>query len=115
MGRAGGDDDDIELVVNKAANSQGLKCPITSQLMHTAVRNKTCGHVYSKEGIIHHLRNSCECPLPGCSNTHLSMSQLEEDVEMQMNVRKEVRRQDQRQQMIASQASQLVDSDDEEN
>ena len=52
------------------------------------MRNKICGHVYSYKGIQHHLKSNKQCPMPGCSNTNVTMSQLEEDEEMTMKIRR---------------------------
>lgn len=107
-------DEDIEVVQNTASTQPYLKCPITAMYMVDAVRNKVCGHVYSRAGIEAHLRNNRKCPVAGCNNTNVTLSQLEDDLETQQNVRKEKRRLDQQSQILASQSTSLVDTDDEE-
>jgi Zinc-finger of the MIZ type in Nse subunit len=107
------DDDDIEVVQTESQGAT-LKCPITGAFMEDAVRNKVCQHVYSRAGITAHIQKRCECPMVGCGNKQVTMSQLEDDVETVMNVRREKRRQDRQTQLQASQASDLMDSDEDE-
>lgn len=114
-----------------------LKCPITGAYMHDAVRNRVCKHVYSRAGIAAHIANSSHhnsshsrsqqqhsqhnaagCPTVGCGNRAVTLSQLEDDVATNLLVRRVVRRQEQQKEKqsraYASQADDLVDSDDED-
>jgi len=113
-----GDDDDIEITETQNASSS-LKCPITGKLIEDAVKNKLCKHVYSREGITAHIHSSgsggrAKCPAAGCSNTTVTMDQLEDDYETSRHVSRQKRREDFESQQRASQAaSDLMDSDEE--
>lgn len=119
--RGGGEDDDDDIEVFRAAGSQAnsLKCPITGMFLEEPMKNKVCGHLYSKEAIMHHLqtklrnRRTPNCPVAGCGNT-VTLEQLEKDVMMKTMVRREMRRQDQANQLRATQAS-VLESDEEQD
>jgi len=115
FGKTNGDDDDIEIEETQGAAS--LKCPITGRFLEQPLKNKACGHVYSHEGIMSHIRAkgraACPCPVGGCANQNVTLQQLEKDVEMEMAVRRQKRREDQEMQQRASQADDLMDSDEE--
>ena len=84
--RVKSDDDDLE-VVNNRDDVHKLKCPITATLFENPVKNKVCGHVYSRAGIQQVIKNKkTTCPIAGCTNNRLSMQQLEEDEETKMAV-----------------------------
>jgi E3 SUMO-protein ligase NSE2 len=112
-------DDDVAIVQTGATQSVNLKCPITGSFMEDAMRNKLCGHSYSKTGIMAHIqtmrhnRNHCECPVPGCANKNVQESQLEVDLDTQHAVRREQRRQDHVAQQRAKGADNLIDSDED--
>jgi SUMO ligase MMS21 Smc5/6 complex component len=108
------DDSDEELeVLRNPAGTQSLKCPITAMLYEEPLRNKVCGHVYSKAGIMQMLRShQPKCPVVGCRNGAVTMSQLEEDVETEMKVKRQRRREETERQQRASQA--IYDSDDDD-
>jgi Zinc-finger of the MIZ type in Nse subunit len=136
-GGNGGEDDDDEIEVmrnvdTQPANSgamgaapttnhhQHLKCPISREFMMDAVRNKVCHHIYSRAGIMAHIQQSggrpTKCPVFGCSNRSVAVSQLDDDIETTMNAKREVRRQDQRKQLqkeASAAANSLVDTDEE--
>lgn len=109
-----GDDSDEELeVLRNPASTQSLRCPITAMLYEEPLRNKVCGHVYSKAGIMQMLRSrQTKCPVAGCRNGVVTMEQLEEDVETAMKVKRQRRREETERQQRASQA--ICDSDEEE-
>jgi hypothetical protein len=112
------DDDEEELQVlrNPSSNAQSFNCPIMATLMQDPVKSKVCGHSYSRQGILQHLRagrggvNSC--PVAGCQNRSLDKHQLETDAETAMKIRRHVRRQDNIRQM--QQTQDLLDDSDEE-
>jgi hypothetical protein len=126
-------DEDIEIVPDRpgaltaasasssAANAH-VKCPVTNAYMHDAVQNTVCGHIYSRTGmealILQQSQSrrggQCACPIPGCTNRNVTVQQLRDDKTTQMRVRKAQRRQAQLQEIQASQASNLVDTDEEE-
>lgn len=118
------DEDDIQVVQTETQGGLTLKCPITGAYMDDAVRNKVCSHVYSLAGITAHINNArtkndrrvnhCQCPMAGCVNQSVSQAQLEPDVETVINVRREKRQHDKKAQQHASQASELIDTDDDE-
>jgi hypothetical protein len=104
-------DDDDEIQVVRSAGS--LKCPLTSMLLEEPVKSKHCGHTYSKQAILSHLRVRKQCPVAGCNNNTLTESQLEPDQETEILVRRERRSQDREKKLRASQAN-VVQSDEEE-
>lgn len=113
-------DDDIELMPAAAGTqSTNFKCPVTGSFMEEPMKNKVCGHVYSKGGIVHAIqqagvkRRPCRCPVPGCANSHVTMQQLEKDPHTERLVRREKQRLQRESQKRASQAD-LVDSEEEE-
>lgn len=112
-GRKGDDsDEELEVIPNKAG-TQSLKCPITTMLYEEPVRNKVCGHVYSKAGIMQQLRaRQTRCPVAGCRNRQVTKEQLEEDMETAMKVKRQRRREETERQQRVSQAI-YDDSDDE--
>jgi hypothetical protein len=115
------DDDDIEVVrnANGSRSSTSLKCPVTSQFLEDPVKNKLCGHVFSKRGIEHMLNSArphgpCRCPVAGCTNGNVTRDQLEDDSATALLVRREIRKLEAADKARASQAADLVDSDEEE-
>ena len=109
------DDDDIEVVRNNNAGSASFKCPISTLWMENAVRNKVCGHHYSREGITQHMqtmRNKASCPITGCNNQNVTKSQLEDDPEMSARVKRQRRREQREEEVKMSQA---LDCDEEED
>lgn len=108
------DESDEELeVLRNPVGAQSLKCPITTMLYVEPLRNKVCGHVYSKAGIVQLLRSGkAKCPVAGCRNGSVTMLQLEEDVETEMKVKRQRRREETERQQRASQA--IYDSEEED-
>ena len=109
---ASNNDDDIQIMSGQQDAS--LKCPITTALLEEPMKNKVCGHVYSKPGILQMIGRvrQCKCPVPGCGNNRVTVDQLEPDVEMDTLVRRERRRLNHAKEQQASQAH-SVDSDEE--
>ena len=114
--RENGDEDEeeeLEMLSDDEQNlddvEKKLKCPITTALMEDAVKNKVCGHVYSRVGVQGMFRSrNFKCPMPGCSNRRITQDQLEDDLQIQEKVKKFKRR---RQRYLQSQAD---DEDDYE-
>lgn len=114
------DDDELQVLRNPSSsnNAQALTCPIMGTLMQDPVKSKLCGHAYSRQGIMQHLKSSAgrngvtSCPVAGCNNRALSQAQLENDVEIEMKIRRHVRQQDLQRQTQATQDI-MSDSDDE--
>jgi len=84
------------------------------------VRNKVCKHVYSRQGVTEYLeqcrsnRAKPKCPVPGCSNSDVQLSQLEDDLTTKQAVRREKRRLDAIRQERETQASTISDDEDDE-
>ena len=108
------EDEDIQ-VMGSGSTNPNLKCPITTALLEDPVKNQVCGHVYSQKAMEAMLQNRgrTKCPVPGCTNTQVTNSQLVPDVQMDTLVRRERRRLEKAKEQQASQA-QMVDSDEEE-
>jgi Zinc-finger of the MIZ type in Nse subunit len=103
------------------SSSSKLKCPITGMYMEEPMKNKVCHHVYSRGGIMQHIRTqqsggrpTVRCPVPGCNNTNITANQLEKDVETEMRIRQERRRQERNAESLASSANNVDDDDDTE-
>ncbi|KAK8797922.1 hypothetical protein WA171_005451 [Blastocystis sp. BT1] len=64
-------DEDMEIGVVEANPENRFKCPITGELFENPVKNESCGHTYSKEGIMNYLkkRSFAVCPVAGCDKT----------------------------------------------
>lgn len=90
--RGGYDDEEDELEIidsNTNDNQNSLKCPMTGTLFENPLRNKVCGHVYSKAGFEMMLQTrNRKCPVVGCLNQNVTRAQLEEDYEMEMRVKR---------------------------
>jgi SUMO ligase MMS21 Smc5/6 complex component len=106
------EDDDFEMVNVDEISS--LKCPITRTFMEDPVRNKKCGHVYSEAAIMINLRHTKECPVAGCSNRSVSVSQLEHDELTAIKVRRAKKREKLEQQTQSQNAVDLEDDDEDE-
>jgi hypothetical protein len=88
------DEEDEELAVVGRPSDGGLKCPLTCKFLEDPVKNKVCGHAYSKAAIQAHLAICKDCPVAGCGNRHVQMSDLKADVELTQLVRRQKRRED---------------------
>ena len=100
-------DQDIELEISNTESSETFKCPITQKVMQNPQRNKSCGHHYSLEGIQSHLRSKKACPIYGCRNKHVTMDQLEDDVEMMMKIKRFEKRSETEKRMRLTQTQDL--------
>jgi hypothetical protein len=108
------DDDEIEFIHNNTGSSVSLKCPVMGAFLVEPVKNKLCGHVFSKAGIEFHLKHGpARCPVAGCTNGKVTLEQFEADIESATLVRREMRRLEKADKAKASQATDLVDSDEE--
>eukprot|EP00578_Thalassiosira_sp_NH16_P013596 CAMPEP_0181114216 /NCGR_PEP_ID=MMETSP1071-20121207/20759_1 /TAXON_ID=35127 /ORGANISM="Thalassiosira sp., Strain NH16" /LENGTH=291 /DNA_ID=CAMNT_0023198299 /DNA_START=22 /DNA_END=897 /DNA_ORIENTATION=+ len=93
----GGDDeeDDLEIVQGQNDDIHTLKCPITGMLFKNPVKNKVCGHVYDMAGLEQMVRTGkTNCPIPGCGNKGVTFSQVEEDEEMKLKVKRHLAREE---------------------
>lgn len=71
----------MEIGVVEANPENRFKCPITGELFENPVKkyrqvwrlidSESCGHTYSKEGIMNYLkkRSFAVCPVAGCDKT----------------------------------------------
>jgi hypothetical protein len=88
---------DDELEVLQASGTVNLKCPLSGTWLEIPVRNKVCGHVYSKQHILHHIQSNkrnCKCPQVGCLNQNVTAAQLEDDKAIERLVKRELIRQE---------------------
>ena len=106
-------DDEIEM--DTTCQVSDFKCPVTGGLMTHPYRNKVCGHTYELDGIKFYLRTKNTCPVAGCSNTQVSMSDLEEDVELAMNIKRYARGLEREKRMRLSQTDGVEDLDGEDD
>ena len=106
------DDDDIQVEMPNQESGAQFKCPVTQLLMVIPMRNSVCGHVYDKEGFKFWLsgRRTKTCPISGCTNSAACTSQLEEDVEIQLRLKRFVKRREQEGQNRIKQAQDLDQS-----
>jgi len=87
--RAEDEDEDIE-VMEDDINEAELKCPLSLKLFEHPVRSETCGHVFEREHVTHHLKRAstpfAKCPMSGCNKT-FSKADLVLDTDMEERVR----------------------------
>ena len=103
------DDDELE-IMNNRDETHALKCPITATFFEDPVKNKVCGHTYSKSGLQQMVKNRKKgCPVAGCKNNDLSLAQVEPDEEMRMRVNRFKKREEQARKKRA-----LEDEEDED-
>lgn len=109
--RGGNDsDDELEVVRGNVEDEHALKCPVTGMLFKDPVKNKVCGHTYDRAGLMQLLgMRKTTCPIPGCSNKSLSISQVEVDEEMVLRVRRHLKREE-----AEKRKRDLEDDDDDE-
>lgn len=91
-------------------------------LMEDPVVNKVCKHNYSKAAIQNHISTKRKnrgpnykvgCPVPGCFNDNVTLSQLEDDTTISIQVRRFQRKEARLQLERSSQAEDIDPSDDE--
>uniref|UniRef100_K3W6U2 SP-RING-type domain-containing protein n=1 Tax=Globisporangium ultimum (strain ATCC 200006 / CBS 805.95 / DAOM BR144) TaxID=431595 RepID=K3W6U2_GLOUD len=76
-------DGDEDVVFQQSESTRSTICPVTQLEMEKPLRNPSCNHTYSEQGIRAHLQRSKKCPVAGCPQK-LSFSNLERDVEMEV-------------------------------
>lgn len=87
-----GDEDEIS-VMPAAGGARSTICPITRTTFVEPVRNKTCGHTYSRVAIVEYLRTrggrngTATCAVAGCEAA-VSLRSLESDLEMEREIRR---------------------------
>ena len=91
-------------------------------LMEDPVINLVCKHHYSKAAIQNYITTKRRgrgvnyklgCPVPGCVNQDINLSQLEEDSTITIQVRRFKRYEERETQKRSSQAENIDESDDE--
>lgn len=94
------DDDEEDLdIVPASGNQVSLKCPCTSAIFVDPVKNRVCGHTYSRAAILNHIKigskkqGGASCPVAGCSHK-ITASELVEDKDMKRRLRIESNTQD---------------------
>ena len=111
------DDDDIEIEINQnqTQNESSYKCPLTGMIFQNPVRNKVCHHTYDQHAIHQHIvkMRKRDCPVMGCSNSSVTMSQMEVDEEMILKVRRFLRIQEGKKKRNAMSQDYDVDDDDD--
>lgn len=64
-------------------------CPITRKYLQTPMKNRNCGHHYSKSAIEEVLKSNrkavTSCPVAGCS-AKVTLSSIEEDLDMERQI-----------------------------
>ncbi|KAL3924201.1 MAG: hypothetical protein SGILL_001192 [Bacillariaceae sp.] len=108
----GNEDDDIAVI--PVQDTQSLKCPITRHFLEDPVKNTVCGHKYSRAAILQQLRTYKKCPVAGCTNTNVTVSQLETDELTATFVRRAMKRQKMEEQKLSQNAVDLEDDDDDD-
>ena len=70
-----------------------LKCPITGLFFKDPVTNRICQHTYDRAGLNQMIgAGNFTCPIPGCPNKNLSLSQVDSDEMMKSKVREHLQR-----------------------
>lgn len=89
---------ELTIVGGDGSNADTFKyrCPITTKLLDDPVTNIVCGHAYSKQAILQHLRvaKGKQCPVAGCRTVNISPSHLKHDIKLTQLVRRQKRRED---------------------
>ncbi len=72
---------------------QTFICPLTKKTLVTPFRSTKCGHVYSQEAILTHIKNvkkkgrEARCPVAGCNHT-VDLKNLEADVDIERQLKR---------------------------
>jgi Zinc-finger of the MIZ type in Nse subunit len=91
------DEDEGLLIVESQANGDAPECcPITRLPMQNPLKNKTCGHAYSRDGIEQLFRTSrssqIDCPIAGCGSA-VTNAHLERDADLERRLERAARQQ----------------------
>ncbi|KAI6649798.1 hypothetical protein LOD99_6587 [Oopsacas minuta] len=68
-------------------------CPLTQQQLRSPMKNTRCGHVYSRQAILAHIRakkGGAQCPASGCA-AGVVIDELSADREMENRMKRESR------------------------
>jgi HSP20 family molecular chaperone IbpA len=93
------------------------------ELMEDPVVNKLCKHHYSRAAIQNYISTKrknrgpnykVSCPVPGCNNENVTLSQLEDDATITIQVRRFKRHMERESQKRSSQAENIDESDGDE-
>eukprot|EP00587_Corethron_hystrix_P007807 CAMPEP_0113314022 /NCGR_PEP_ID=MMETSP0010_2-20120614/10238_1 /TAXON_ID=216773 ORGANISM="Corethron hystrix, Strain 308" /NCGR_SAMPLE_ID=MMETSP0010_2 /ASSEMBLY_ACC=CAM_ASM_000155 /LENGTH=273 /DNA_ID=CAMNT_0000170203 /DNA_START=40 /DNA_END=861 /DNA_ORIENTATION=- /assembly_acc=CAM_ASM_000155 len=91
------DDEEMEIMANQAGESeQSMKCPITAAFLEDPVKTNSCGHTFSRAGIMGLLRGKTfvACPCYGCGNTRITEKSLVDDKDAELRIRRYRNRQE---------------------
>jgi len=109
---AAGRDEDLEVVEAPTTQASTLKCPITQSFLEHPVKHVKCGHVFSRDAILQHIRNDKRCPVPGCATGNIRPEELKADAEIAREVQRAKRLQEIQQKALSQQAIDM-DAEDE--
>jgi len=94
-GAGQGDDDDDDIIVENG--EVNFTCPITRKPFVDPVKNRACGHSYSRAAIYEVIArarrgrgNACPCPVAGCQKT-VSKANLVDDVALAFAMQRQSR------------------------
>ncbi|XP_011402477.2 PREDICTED: E3 SUMO-protein ligase NSE2-like [Amphimedon queenslandica] len=89
-GERGALEGDEDLMMGQVQRS--LTCPITLKDLEKPVKNTTCGHIYSKDAVLAHVRSRpagrAKCPVGGCPEMILEHN-LEADKDTERALRRQ--------------------------
>jgi len=109
-------DAELEVLVPKH-NSRSLRCPLSGAYFEDPMKCRVCYHIYSRNALEQFLKQArgrnCKCPVPGCSNSHLTIKSCDPDPTTAMRVKKQQRMSAREKELRMSQAA-SVDSDEGE-
>jgi len=76
------------------SDEASMKCPITGMFFKDPVTNRVCNHTYDRAGLNQMIGAwNFTCPILGCPNRNLSLSQVDSDEMMKLKVREYLQRQ----------------------
>ncbi|KAG6609248.1 e3 sumo-protein ligase nse2 [Phytophthora cinnamomi] len=106
-------DGDEDVFIQESESTRSTICPVTQMEMKDPLRNRACGHTYSKQGIEAHFKHNTKCPVAGCPQ-RLSLNKLERDVEMEVIIARSHHISEQQRSQAAAAAADQDEEDEEE-
>ena len=88
------EDDEIEMTC--VDDTQKFVCPITKGELVDPVKNKLCGHSFSRKAVEAHIKNmkgKAKCPIAGCVSA-ITLDDLEKNNVLAFEMRKRDRNQE---------------------
>jgi len=89
-GEALPEDQDSEIVIASNSSTSRLMCPITRKYLQKPMKNRNCGHHYSREAIeqlIRSRKGAAGCPVAGCS-AKVTSDTIEDDPDMERQIQR---------------------------